>query len=47
MQNAQQIIERLEIGKFYGITGVILAIILIVGFILIWRHLIKTIKNYI
>lgn len=46
MENIQQIIERLdEIEKLYGITGVILAIIIIIGFILIWKYLIRTIDN--
>jgi hypothetical protein len=46
MDDADKIVERLnEIEKLYGITGVAIAILLVVGFILIWRYLITTIEN--
>jgi hypothetical protein len=34
-----------QIQSIYGFTGVIIAIILIIGFWLIWRFLIKTVEN--
>lgn len=46
MKDINDIFEKLEqVEKLYGIFGVIIALILIMAFVLIWRYLTKTIEN--
>ncbi|MFN5432463.1 MAG: hypothetical protein ACK498_17110 [Cyclobacteriaceae bacterium] len=41
-----KVFERLnQIEKLYGLTGVFIAILIVIGFILIWKYLTKTIEN--
>jgi hypothetical protein len=46
MKDINDLFEKLEqVERLYGISGVLIAIILIVAFILIWKFLTKTIEN--
>lgn len=46
MKDLNDIFEKLEqVERLYGITGVLIAIILVVSFILIWKYLTKTVEN--
>lgn len=46
MTETEKLFEKLEqIEKLYGLVGVFIAILFIVGFLLIWKYLAKTVEN--
>ncbi len=46
MDEIDKVFERLnEIEKYNGIWGVVITIILVIGFILLWKFLTKSHKN--